>query len=192
VDIVICPGEVNGMAMTSAVEKGKSGLKGGDKDENTGDNRELKQCVQYLLEQASDFKGPFMTSLAGPKSLWRRCMEPWRGCFPRQPLFAAISLQVIGWEMPPPPAAQGRVSTGATSDLLFHIQQPIAPQVEDSSCLPFPASAVAPLGAPGTFVLDSKGAPSAPYFSSRSITNMRSVTTAVYAFITIPHLFMDL
>ena len=185
VDIVICLGEVNSVAMnTSKVNNGKSGLKRDDKDENTEGQRKLERCVRNLLEQAADPKGPFRTSLAGPKSLWKRCMDPWRGCFTRQPLFAATSLQVVGpWlgekPLPPqhlveqPPAAQGRVSAAASSDLLFHFQQPTASQIAYSANLQHAAAAAAaPLVAPGPFLSDSNGEPSAPCFP---IASMRSV-----------------
>jgi hypothetical protein len=185
VDIVICPDEVNSAAMnTSVQEKGKSGLKRDDKIENSERKRILEYCVLNLLEQAADSEGPFLTSLAGPKSLWGRCMEPWRGCFPRQPLLKATCLQVFGpWlgEQPLPPnclveqlpaaQAKGPVSTAATSDLLFHFQQPTAEHSVNSS---HPAPAVAPPVAPGG--PDSKGAPSAPCFLNGSIASTRSVT----------------
>jgi len=184
VDIVICLGEVNSAAMnTSKVKKRKSGRKRDDKDENTERQRKLECCIRNLLEQAADSKGPFRTSLAGRKSLWRRCMDPWRGCFPRQPLFAATSLQVVDpWlgeePLPPqhlveqPPAAQRRVSAAASSDLLFHFQQPAASQIEHSADPQHTVAAAAPLVAPGPSLFDSKGAPSAPCFS---IASMRTV-----------------
>ncbi len=127
-----------------------------------------EQCVNKLLEQQADSKGPFHTSLAGPKSLWQICMDPWRGCFPRQPLLTTISLQVIGpWHGGPhsfeeqPSKAQERTSTGATSDLLFHIQHPMGSKIENSENPPYAATKAA------------SGVQSASCLSRACITSMR-------------------
>ena len=55
---------------------------------------EAEACVHYLLRMAADPDGPFHSLAAGPATWCGWCMQPWRGCYPRQPLTATRRLQV--------------------------------------------------------------------------------------------------
>ena len=55
---------------------------------------EAEACVHYLLRMAADPDGPFHSLAAGPPTWCGWCMQPWRGCYPRQPLTATRRLQV--------------------------------------------------------------------------------------------------